>query len=486
MNEDAILLRRYVDEGGEIAFTRLVHNHVDLVYSAALRRTGGNPHAAADVAQEVFTALAAQARKLMRHPALSAWLHATTRNIALNHMRSERRRKLRQNTAVVLETTQPTEAGPEWERLKPVLDAAIDALPERERAPIVLRLLEGRPFKEIGAALAISEDAARVRTDRAIDKLRAVLTERGIASTAAALSAAVSAHGTVVAPAGLASLLAGKSLAAATGSTGLLATVAGFMSAKIITTALVSALAAFLLGNYVTADRVAPSSDAAVAARIRAALAVQAALRADNDRLKTEVDRLSADIQLRATNERLAAERAATAPPMAPLPGRALGLPPHEIRRSVLNNLRQLKAGIDEYAYRNKRPPSSIHDIVGVADYITFIRPVDGEDYANLPMDPTKNLVVTTAGGMKVSYGDFIDEHSQVELPPAIARMEAQGRKLEPAITAAKEAYRLANRGKDPKEETALIPFFRTPEQGADFVEYLEARKSVPKYDQSW
>src|SRR3954464_5152589 len=105
MNDDAILLRRYLEEGSEEAFTALVQNHLDLVYGAALRRTG-DPHRAADVAQDVFTALARQARQLARHPVLSAWLHATTRNVSVNLMLSDQRRQQRQQTAFALETAQ--------------------------------------------------------------------------------------------------------------------------------------------------------------------------------------------------------------------------------------------------------------------------------------------------------------------------------------------------------------------------------------------
>ena len=82
MNDDTALLRRYAEEGSEAAFTELVRRHVDLVYGAALRRTGGDSHRAADVAQQVFTTLARQAQKLSRHTVLSAWLHTATRNAA--------------------------------------------------------------------------------------------------------------------------------------------------------------------------------------------------------------------------------------------------------------------------------------------------------------------------------------------------------------------------------------------------------------------
>src|SRR5687768_6947340 len=138
MNDDAKLLRRYIEEGSEEAFTVLVQKHVDLVYSAALRRTGGDSHRAADVAQEVFTALARQAQTLSTHPVLSGWLHATTRNIAVNQMLAERRRQRRENDAVMGETSHSTNPIPEWNRLQPVLDSAIDELAERDRRSVVM------------------------------------------------------------------------------------------------------------------------------------------------------------------------------------------------------------------------------------------------------------------------------------------------------------------------------------------------------------
>src|SRR6185503_8957179 len=164
MNDDTALLRRYADEGSEAAFTELVRRHVDLVYGAALRRTGGDAHRAADVAQQVFTALAREARKLSHHAVLSAWLHTATRNAALNLMISEQRRQIRETAA--LDPSLAADASLDWEHVKPVLDTAIDELPESYRTAVVLRFLQHQGFAEIGAALRISEEAARRRTHR--------------------------------------------------------------------------------------------------------------------------------------------------------------------------------------------------------------------------------------------------------------------------------------------------------------------------------
>src|SRR5688572_25224267 len=137
MNDDATLLRRYAEERAEDAFTELVRRYVDLVFGAALRRTGGDSHRAADVAQQVFIQLARDARKLSRHTVLSAWLHTATRNAALNLMISEQRRKAREIAAVALESAgTPGESNLNWDHLRPVLDTAIDELSEPDRAAV--------------------------------------------------------------------------------------------------------------------------------------------------------------------------------------------------------------------------------------------------------------------------------------------------------------------------------------------------------------
>src|SRR5262245_34079153 len=131
MNDDAELLRRYANEGSEAAFTELVQRHVDLVYGAALRRTNGDTHRAADVAQQVFTTLARKARSLSRHTVLPAWLHTATRNAALNLMISEQRRKAREQEAVADNDGAADQSSSlDWNRLRPVIDSAIDELPE--------------------------------------------------------------------------------------------------------------------------------------------------------------------------------------------------------------------------------------------------------------------------------------------------------------------------------------------------------------------
>ena len=482
MNDDAALLRRYADEGSEAAFAELVRRHVDLVYGAALRRTGGDTHRAADVAQQVFTTLARDARKLSRHAVLGAWLHTATRNAALNLMISEQRRQARETQALALEPTMVTgDASPDWDRLRTVIDAAIDELPESDRAAVVLRFLEKRAFAEIGAALRVSEDAARMRTDRALDKLRTALARRGITSTAAALGAIVSSQPVMSAPAGLAAALAAQSLATATTGAGLFATLVSFMNQKIITTAALSAFIFFGVGAYVGTDHSVATTPPAESPRQARMIA---SLGENNERLRAEVASLSAEVaRLNATNAELAARRAA--PP--PRKGATLGfMPRYERERTIMNYLRQIDAARDQYILENSHPPASVHELVGIDSFIKTVRPVSGEDYSGVSMGKGQPLSVTTEDGITVTYDPSGATTTPIERPAAVVRFEelqAQeeelGKKTEPIAQKAVEAYRAGHNGNRPPNPEALIPYFSTPQEGADWVEFLKAGRAV-------
>jgi RNA polymerase sigma factor (sigma-70 family) len=222
MIDDATLLRRYATERSEEAFAELVRRHLPLVYAAAVRRLGPLADRAGDVAQSVFIAAAGDAGRLARHPVLAGWLHTATRNAALDVIRSEKRRRAREQEAYLMqEPSSPTEAPADWARLRPAIDDAVDQLGTSDRDAVLLRFFQNRSFAEIAALLGVNEDAARKRVGRALDKLHATLSRRGITSTSVAL----------------ATLLAGESAAAAA-PTGLAATVtsAATASAAVVST----------------------------------------------------------------------------------------------------------------------------------------------------------------------------------------------------------------------------------------------------------
>jgi RNA polymerase sigma factor (sigma-70 family) len=199
-----------------------------LVYRTALRQVSGDVHKAEEATQAVFILLARKASALTGHANLAGWLYTTTGNVVGNMLRAEWRRKTHEQEAVMNEITNDASTEANWENVRPVLDDALGKLGEKERAAIVLRFFEGRGFSEIGAVLKFSEDAARMRTGRALEKLRGLLMKKGITSTVAALGVMLTTEGVQAAPVGLAPIVVSAALAG--GSTSVALGFLGFMS----------------------------------------------------------------------------------------------------------------------------------------------------------------------------------------------------------------------------------------------------------------
>jgi RNA polymerase sigma factor (sigma-70 family) len=220
--DDSALLHRYARTRDEAAFAELVRRYLNLVYFAALRQVGGDAHRAEDVTQNVFTLLARKAASLTRHQTLAGWLHTTTRYAASEAMRAERRRLAREQEAHTMnELLAASASDPEWERLRPVIDEALNDLGDADREAVLLRFFANQSFAELGAKLNLSENTARMRVERALDKLHSLLAKRGVTSTAAALGVALANQAVATAPAGLAASVTGVALGgvAATGGT---------------------------------------------------------------------------------------------------------------------------------------------------------------------------------------------------------------------------------------------------------------------------
>jgi len=215
MKEDSLLLAEYARDRSEAAFAELVRRHVNFVYAAALRQVNGDTHLAQDVAQAVFTDLARKAHSLSGHRVLAGWLFTSTRYTAAKLVRTEQRRRARELAAQFMDAEPDSAAAADWERLRPVLDAALADLKEGDRAAILLRYLQGLDYVQVGERLALTDNAARMRTERALERLRECFARRGIKSTTAALALALIGESALAAPVGLASAVTGTALAAA-------------------------------------------------------------------------------------------------------------------------------------------------------------------------------------------------------------------------------------------------------------------------------
>ncbi|GEM_PF-6803908 len=180
------LLKAYAERADEGAFCELVRRHGDWVYSAA-RRQLGDVHLAEDVTQAVFLMLARKARSLVGYGYSGGWLLHAARYCAKEAKRDRARVARREKEAASMRKEAVEEAG--WEEIAPELDAAVGKLGKADREAVLLRFYEERPLVEVGRALGISEEAARKRVDRAVEKLRGLLAKKGITGTTAGLSA---------------------------------------------------------------------------------------------------------------------------------------------------------------------------------------------------------------------------------------------------------------------------------------------------------
>ncbi len=189
--------------GSEPAFAELVGRHVDWVYSAALRRVR-DPHTAADVTQATFIALA-QAGKFREGAVMSAWLFQVMRFASSKALRSESRRKHHETAAGQLPRAAVDE--PEWNDLAPLLEDAVANLGRKDRSAVLLRFYERKSFADVGGTLGISEEGARKRVARAVEKLRNYFTGKGYPAATAALTTTLASHTVESAPAHLAALM---------------------------------------------------------------------------------------------------------------------------------------------------------------------------------------------------------------------------------------------------------------------------------------
>jgi RNA polymerase sigma factor (sigma-70 family) len=213
MTSDLDLLRQFARENSQDAFTEIVRRHVNLVYSAALRQVR-SPQLAEEIAQSVFADLARAAKKLNSETILTAWLYSVARRTAIDAIRKESRRQLREQIAVEMNNMNATANN--WTQIEPLLDDAMAALDETDRSAILLRYFENKNLHEVGEALGTSDDAAQKRVSRAVEKLREFFSKQKITVGASGLAVLISTNAVQAAPVGLAATISAAVVLAGT------------------------------------------------------------------------------------------------------------------------------------------------------------------------------------------------------------------------------------------------------------------------------
>ncbi|HTB61965.1 MAG TPA: sigma-70 family RNA polymerase sigma factor [Opitutales bacterium] len=213
MTPDSELLLRYARRGDETAFAEVVRRHVNLVYASAVRLLNGDAALAEDVTQTVFTDLAAKAKQLGGHASVAGWLHTSVRYAASSAIRSEQRRRAHEQEASAMSEIMTMNPEIHWAQLRPLIDEAVGQLRDAERNALLLRFFEDKSHREVGQALGLSENAARMKIERGLDKLRGYFARHGVKASAALFAATLGAQAaTVPAPPAFAASVASKSL----------------------------------------------------------------------------------------------------------------------------------------------------------------------------------------------------------------------------------------------------------------------------------
>lgn len=252
------LLNDFRCHRSEAAFAELVRRYTNLVYSVARRRLSDDA-LAQEATQTVFIRLARSEATPDDESGLVGWLHRTAVHVSIDLWRSESRRRTREHQAATMRT-EPSESAA-WEMLGPVLDEALHELASADRQALLLRFFEGQSMRELGGTLGISEDAAKMRVSRALERLREQLKGNGIACSAVALGTLLVDRAVEAAPVGLADRLAGldwKTTAASSGgavAVGWWTQLAGLLPAKLVPGSILA-----LLGLGVVLLAVRPSS----------------------------------------------------------------------------------------------------------------------------------------------------------------------------------------------------------------------------------
>ena len=199
--DDWQLLRRFTEHNSQEAFAALTARYLSLVYSVC-RREMDDAEAAEDVTQAVFLILARKAPALGRNVVLSGWLFQTARFAARNaRLQAQRRASYEQKAAEAMQQQSEDREDAAWSEIEPLLNRSLAALRVRERECVLLRFFQGLSFTEAGAALGLSEEAARKRVTRTLEKMRKFFEKGGVIVPGAALAALLSAHAAKAAPA---------------------------------------------------------------------------------------------------------------------------------------------------------------------------------------------------------------------------------------------------------------------------------------------
>jgi len=177
----------------------LVERHMKLVYWTC-RREVTDAQLAEDATQAVFLLFVQKARSLKSSVSISGWLFTTARFVSRDVVKREAHR-LRCEKEVARNMEERTDHEAEWNRIEPMINEGLSALPSSDREALLLRYFDGLSVREMAGELGITEVAARQRVSRAIERLRRYFGKKEVAVSALLLGALLDRHSARAAPA---------------------------------------------------------------------------------------------------------------------------------------------------------------------------------------------------------------------------------------------------------------------------------------------
>jgi RNA polymerase sigma-70 factor (ECF subfamily) len=207
------LLKQWTESRDADAFAEIVQHHAAMVYNTCCRVLG-NSAEAEDVTQECFVRLA-QERGTVR--SLSGWLHRMATHRAIDRIRSDSRRRRREEQFA---ESQPSSIEPTWDDIREMVDEAMAELPDKLHGPLVAHYFEGQTYEAIAASLGIPRATAAGRVRRGVEKVRKTLRKRGVPISVAGLAVVLAQAPAAALPTHLSAALAKIALAGTAGGAG--------------------------------------------------------------------------------------------------------------------------------------------------------------------------------------------------------------------------------------------------------------------------